>query len=105
MPLEEHQTNTIRVLQHFAATDAILITPATVVLGGHEDDKSMIEYGQGLYRVAEQVNFQRKKRGEKGQVQVVDMNKAFRNAAQKVQGGLPSLHEDDGLHISPKDTK
>lgn len=92
-------------MEHFAATDAILITPATVVpgrFGGHEDDTSMIEYGQTLSKVAQQVNSQRTERGEKGFVQVVDMNKAFRNAAEKIDGGLPSLHVDDGLHISSK---
>jgi lysophospholipase L1-like esterase len=92
-----------QVLEHFASTDVLLITPGTVVPGrveNHLTDESMVQYGQRLYRVADTVNSQRQARGESGKIAVVNMNAAFLSAAEKVEGGIASLLVDDGLHIN-----
>jgi lysophospholipase L1-like esterase len=91
------------ILSHFSDTDALLVTPHTVVAGkfaGHIDDKSMREYGQRLYQVSQQVNKERQNKNEAGKIAVLDMNAVFVNAAKTVRGGLASLLVEDGLHIN-----
>lgn len=104
VPIEEYKTNMISVvLDHFTATDILLVTPGTVVPGkfnGHMDDKSMVEYGQALSEIAKDISSQRQARGEQGKVEIVNMNSAFLEAAKGTPGGLPALLTEDGLHIN-----
>lgn len=99
----EFQKNMTSILGFFPSTHVLLITPGTVVpdkFEGHEDDKSMVQYGQSLYGVADLINKQRQEKNEDGKVAVVDMNDAFLKAAKKVEGGIASLLTEDGLHVN-----
>lgn len=103
MPLEEYKRNMTAVLDYFPSIDIILVTPATVVPGifaGHEDDKSMVQYGKALFEIAEKLKAQRKSKKDIGKVSVVDMHTAFISAAEKTEGGVAALLTEDGLHIN-----
>jgi len=91
------------VLEHFKSTDVILITPHTVVPNknfSHHDDQTMYEYGRKLFDAANEIRSKRQERSEEGKVGVLDMHAAFVEAAKVTPGGLPTLLNDDGLHIN-----
>ena len=64
---------------------------------GHKDDSNHERYGQALHEIANELN-QNRKEAEK--IIVIDMRKAFLQAAIVQEGGLKALMDADGLHLA-----
>jgi isoamyl acetate esterase len=101
VPLEEYKSNMTSILrEHFNSLPVLLITPTTVVNGlfeGHTDDSNHERYGQALQEIANELNPSRK---EAERIIVIDMRKAFLQAAHVQEGGLKALFDSDGLHLA-----